>query len=210
MRSHSGSGWDIFAATLDDSDGSLTWYTFLGGNGDEGYYANCGIDAGGGNIYVTSSGVSRWTEDAVNEYSGGREDAFVAKLDADDGSLMWHTFMGSGDSDYGYDYGEDIAVDGDGNAFITGWSYESWGSDPVRDFGGGVLTRSSPDSIRLAVSHGTHSWAGPTATPATALRSTPPAMCMSPATAGPTGAPRSRTIRVERMCSLRSSTPTAS
>ncbi len=139
VRSHSGSGYDIFVATLDTDDGSLSWYTFLGGDGEESSQWNCGIAADGDSIYVTSSGVSRWTEDAVNEYSGGKDDAFVARLDADDGSLTWHTFMGSGDSDYGYDYGEDVAVDDDGNAFITGYSYESWGNDPVRDFGGGVF-----------------------------------------------------------------------
>ena len=48
-------------------------------------------------------------------YHGGG-DAFVAKVSGIDGSLAWATYLGGS----GYDSGRAIAVDGAGNALVTG------------------------------------------------------------------------------------------
>ncbi len=48
-------------------------------------------------------------------------DAFVAKWNKN-GKLLWYTFLGGPM----WDYGEDIALDKDGNVFVTGDSYSSW------------------------------------------------------------------------------------
>ncbi|MDO9264806.1 MAG: SBBP repeat-containing protein [Desulfosalsimonadaceae bacterium] len=50
---------------------------------------------------------------------------------ADDPVLDWHTFMGSG----GQDRGQAVAVDDNGNTYVTGYSYASWGS-PVNAYTG--------------------------------------------------------------------------
>jgi hypothetical protein len=119
------SGKDVFAAALSPA-GALTWHTFLGGSGDECEYGQCGIAVDAGGVVVVGDGVSDWGSGPVRTYSGGR-DAFVARLDADDGDLSRHTFLGGPDG-YCGDCGHDIALDGDGAVYITGKSDASWGA----------------------------------------------------------------------------------
>ncbi len=56
-------------------------------------------------------------------------DVFAAKL-AGSGTLLWNTFLGS-DS---YDFGQGIAVDGNGNVLVVGYSQGDWGGTPVLPF----------------------------------------------------------------------------
>ncbi len=106
---------DAFVAKL-DTDGNLVWSTFLGGASSDGGYA-IDLDAGG-NIYVGGGSQATWGM-PLSSYVGG---AFAAKLD-NDGALLWHTFLGSSESDtvLGLD------VDGSGNVHVTGWSLATWG-----------------------------------------------------------------------------------
>ena len=59
----------------------------------------------------------------------------MAKLDGTLGSILWHTFLGSSSTDTG----QGIAVDTNGNAYVTGSSDAAWGVNPspVRPFSGG-------------------------------------------------------------------------
>ena len=107
-------------------DPALSWNTFLGGDSyDFGF--GIALDAGG-NVYLSGYSYATWGS-PVRLHSGG-EDAFVAKLDID-GNLNWNTFLG-GDS---YEHGLDIALDADGNIYVTGRSGATWGS-PIRPHGG--------------------------------------------------------------------------
>jgi glucose/arabinose dehydrogenase/photosystem II stability/assembly factor-like uncharacterized protein len=49
---------------------------------------------------------------------GGSSDAFLASLSADGSSVLYSTFLGGG----GDDYGNGVAVDTQGNAYVTGWT----------------------------------------------------------------------------------------
>ena len=49
---------------------------------------------------------------------GGNPDAFVAKLNPTGAALVYSTYLGGSD----YDYGNGIAIDSSGNAYITGWT----------------------------------------------------------------------------------------
>ena len=74
-----------------------------------------------GNAYITGG---TWSSDFPTQNPlqpdyGGSSDAFVAKLNASGSSLIYSTYLGGGN----YDYGRGIAVDSSGNAYITGFTY---------------------------------------------------------------------------------------
>jgi hypothetical protein len=118
---------DAFAAKL-GSDGSLIWNTFLGGSGfDRG--TGIAVD-GSGNIYVAGYSDAAWGS-PVSEYTAGF-DLFAAKLGSD-GSLIWNTFLGGSDTDFG----TGIAVDGSDNVFVTGSSAGTWGAPVSAHAAGG-------------------------------------------------------------------------
>src|SRR5262249_56476891 len=76
---------------------------------------------GAGNAYVTGSTTSAETPFPVTvgpdlTYNGGSADAFVAKVKADGTTLVYADYIGGS----GTDEGNGIAVDGAGNAYVTG------------------------------------------------------------------------------------------
>ena len=123
--------WDVFVAKLNGS-GALQWNTFLGtSDGDWG----SGIDAdASGNTYVSGSSRATWGT-PVRPFGGGpTNDAFAAKLDVN-GALQWNTFLGGPGTSSG-DSGNGIALDANGNTYVTGISPSTWGS-PARPYTGG-------------------------------------------------------------------------
>ena len=106
------------------------WMTFLGSAaGEEGH--DTAVD-GCGNVYVVGDSYAEWgvgegtvSENPVRAFTSNG-DAYVAKVNRH-GELQWNTFLGGS----GYDHGFGIAVDNDGNVYVTGWSDGSWGT-PVR------------------------------------------------------------------------------
>lgn len=103
---------NAFVAKLDTTGSTLLYST---------YFANSmgsaiAVDRAG-NAYVTGwAGTGFPTANALQPKTGGDKDAFVAKLNASGSTLVYSTFLGgSGD-----DRGAGIAVDGSGNANITG------------------------------------------------------------------------------------------
>ncbi|MBI5585457.1 MAG: SBBP repeat-containing protein [Deltaproteobacteria bacterium] len=133
VRPHS-VGTDAFLSKL-DAGGVLVWNTFLGSGSQ---YSGRGIAVDGSEeyCYVIGDGHGGWTEDPVHPYSYNG-DVFVAKLAALGGDLQWHTFLGSGDEVDGYDYGTALALDGNGEILVTGYSLADWG-DPIRPFTSGT------------------------------------------------------------------------
>ncbi len=122
VRAYS-SSYDGFAAKL-DSSGTLTWNTFLGGNGTD-YIYGIAVDTSG-NVYLVGRSSATWGS-PVRAYTSGT-DGFAAKLDTD-GTLAWNTFLGGSGSDLMYG----IAVDSSGNVYVGGYSDATWGS-PVRAY----------------------------------------------------------------------------
>ena len=110
---------DAFVAKVNGSDGSLAWATYLGGSNNESETVWYGVAVdGAGNAYVSSTTSSLDFYGANNKFHGGTSDAFVAKVNGDNGSLAWATYLGGG----AIDNGSGIAVDGSGNAFVTGYT----------------------------------------------------------------------------------------
>ncbi len=105
-----------------DDPGDLIYSTFLGGSSrDEGYAI--AVD-GEGRAYVTGytrSSDFPTTPGAFDPTYNGDNDAFVAKLNAAGSALEYATFLGGSSNDYGYA----IAVDGEGRAYVTGYTLSS-------------------------------------------------------------------------------------
>ena len=110
------------------SAGALQWMEFFGAAGND-YGTDLALD-GDGNLLVVGYSADTWGSPLI-EHGGGPLDAYVMKMTAS-GDVVWNTFLGGA----GEDSGESIAIDDDGNIFVTGWSDGAWGSDPVTDYAG--------------------------------------------------------------------------
>jgi hypothetical protein len=101
-------------------DPTLIYSTYLGGSGDEEGYG-IAVD-GSGNAYITGY-TSSTNFPTQNPYQTHQTytDAFVTKLSLSGNSLIYSTYLGGNDSDFGYA----IAVDGSGNAYMTGFTWST-------------------------------------------------------------------------------------
>ena len=110
---------DAFVTKINAAGSAKVYSTYLGGSGDE-LGAGIAVD-GAGNAYVT--GFTQSTNfptanplQASNGGGGGSGDAFVTKINAAGSALVYSTYLGGS----GVDLGNGIAVDGSGNAYVTG------------------------------------------------------------------------------------------
>lgn len=137
---HYAGEYDCFVTKLDTTasgDACLKYSTFLGGY----EFDRCSAIAFDHNGYVYIAG---WTESAdfplrnkIHSHAG-RNDVFVAKIDpsvSGSGGLLYSTFLGGSDSDFG----RDIAVDANQCVYVTGdtnsldfpllYSYQHYGGN---------------------------------------------------------------------------------
>ena len=148
---------DIFMAKYTTA-GALTWAKSMGGTSlEEGLSLDIGS---GGAVYLT--GYFRGTVDfdpsagTLNLTSGGGyEDIFLGKYDSS-GNLSWAFGMGYND---GWDRGNSVAVDGSGNAYLTGYFTNTVDFDP--SVGGTANLTAAYVDIFLAKynSSGAYQWA---------------------------------------------------
>src|SRR4051794_16687720 len=118
--SHNGSR-DAFVAKI-NANGTLAWSSYLGGTGSD-RAGGIAFDAAG-NAWMTGSTESEgWTvggfDTTLNNDIGG-SDAFIAKINAN-GTLAWSSYLGGASDEFGLG----IAVDGAGNAWVTGETYSA-------------------------------------------------------------------------------------
>jgi len=102
-------------------DPVLAWSTYLGGGGSDGANA-IAVDAAG-NVYVTGAtqSINFPIANALQAVNAGGVDAFVTKLNAAGSALVYSTYLGGSF----LDSGNDIAVDGSGNAYVAGDTYST-------------------------------------------------------------------------------------
>jgi hypothetical protein len=108
----------VFVTKLGPGGNTLIYSTYLGGSrGNYGF--GIAVD-GSGNAYVIGDTTST-NFPMQNPYQStlaGNYDIFVAKLSTAGNTLVYSTYLGGSVEDHG----DSIAVDGNGNAYITGYT----------------------------------------------------------------------------------------
>ena len=136
--------WDIFVAKM-DANGNWLWATKAGGSNYDYGFAIATDD--NGNSYVTGRFANTATFGSYTLTSSGSDDIFVAKMDAT-GNWLWATKASGSESDGGYG----IAIDDNGNSYVTGMF------EGVVTFGSYSLTSSGSDDIFVAKMDATGNW----------------------------------------------------
>ncbi len=124
---------DIYVAKLDPA-GNLIWGSKLGGPNTD--YAHAIATDRWGNVYTTGRfrdsldfdpgpGTHFLKAPKRTPTASPTDNAFVSKLDAS-GNFVWAVSIGSTSGDTG----EDIAVDADGNVYVTGYFVDTVDFDP--------------------------------------------------------------------------------
>jgi hypothetical protein len=124
-----GGSMDAFVAKLNPSGTALVYCGYIGGSGND-YGYGIAVDLSG-NAYVTGYTSSKEYTFPVSVgpklIHRGLYDVFVAKVNARGTALDYCGYIGG----IGNDYGRSIAVDGTGNAYITGYTSSKESSFPV-------------------------------------------------------------------------------
>ncbi len=111
---------NAFVAKLNSTGSALLFSTYFGGSGNDGASA-ISVDSFG-NVYIAGTTDSPdfplknpLQPSLYGGSNSGFNDAFVAKLDPTGTNLLYSTYLGGSD-----DRAQDLAVDTNGNAYITG------------------------------------------------------------------------------------------
>ena len=92
------------------------WSRYIGDAGADTVY-DMEVDAAGNTWLVGGTTSSEWAFGGYDTSYGGEGDGFVAKLDPQ-GEVEWVGYLGGSDQDYA----QGVALDTDGNVWITGWT----------------------------------------------------------------------------------------
>ncbi|MCC7176733.1 MAG: SBBP repeat-containing protein [Bryobacterales bacterium] len=125
-RSAFGGLRDAFVAKLNASGSGLVWSTYLGGSSEDAATA-IALD-GVGNVYVTGGTTSANfpTCQPLQASNAGGQDAFVTKLASTGSALLFSTYLGGGGGTLAAgETGTGIAVDPEGNVYVTGYTSSS-------------------------------------------------------------------------------------
>jgi hypothetical protein len=115
-------GGDVFVAKLNTTGTGLEYSTYLGGTSGDGG-SSIAVDAAG-SAYVTGGTTSidfPTTPGAFDTTMDGEGDGFVVKLNAIGTGLEYGTYLGG----TGPEWGNGIALDAVGNAYLTGYTWST-------------------------------------------------------------------------------------
>ncbi|MEZ2318961.1 MAG: S8 family serine peptidase [Microcoleus sp.] len=113
---NAGGANDAFVSKLSAAGNSLIYSTYLGGSGDD-KGDRITVDSAG-NAYVTGNTTSTNfpTKNAIQNISGGGQDAFITSINSSGSALVDSTYLGGS----GNDFGSGIAVDTSGAVYVAG------------------------------------------------------------------------------------------
>ena len=114
---------DCFIAEINPAGNQLLYSTYLGGSQSD---AATALAESSGAVYITGYTASSdfpvkapagaGTPEPFQQTYGGNTDAFVAEIAANGSALVYSSYLGGS----GADFGQGIAVDSSGNAYVTG------------------------------------------------------------------------------------------
>ena len=117
---NSGNG-DAFVVKLNTTGNALVYSTYLGGSGQD---TATGLAVAAGDAYIvgtTTSANFPITANAFQPTYGGNSDAFITHLNSAGSQLVYSSYLGGRDADFG----QAVAVDSSGNAYLTGATQSS-------------------------------------------------------------------------------------
>lgn len=115
-----GGGYDGFVAKLSPNGASLLYSTYLGGT-DNDSTAGLAVDAAGNAVVLLAAySTDIATVNAAQPTSGGNADGYLTKL-TPAGARTYATYLGGS----GVDFAHHVAIDGAGNAYVTGQTYST-------------------------------------------------------------------------------------
>lgn len=140
---------DIFAVKL-DTTGNVAWAKNFGGSSNDSAFG-ISVDRNGG-VYLTGDFQQTVNFGTATLTSNGGSDVFALKLNSNDGNTIWAKSFGGA----GFDSGQGIATDSNGNAYLTGFFANSNVA-----FGNVNLTSQSIDvlAVKLNSNDGSVAWA---------------------------------------------------
>jgi hypothetical protein len=118
---------DVFVAKINAAGSALVYSTYLGGSGEDGNHdSNVAVDSDG-NAYVAGN-TSSTDFPVVNAFQpvfgGYAHDVFIAKLDPQGSALLYSSYLGGSTIVGGLgDFAYGLALDGNGNAYVTGHTF---------------------------------------------------------------------------------------
>ncbi len=131
---------DAYVARL-NSNGSLNYATFLGGDDFDSVYGLAVDDAG--QVHVAGGSWSSdfpTTSNALNTTNQGERDAFISILNASGNTLLYSTYVGGSSQEQA----EAVAVDALGRVHIAGWTRSADLGVPVVAPADGARALASP------------------------------------------------------------------
>ncbi len=116
-----GGNGDAFLTELSPSGSSLVYSTYLGGSGAD--YGKAMVLDGAGDVFLTGSTTSKDfpTVNPLQLGNDGASDVFVAEVNPTGSALLYSTYLGGSNADYG----TAIALDGSGDVYVSGYTYST-------------------------------------------------------------------------------------
>jgi Beta-propeller repeat len=148
QMSNGGNGFDAFVTKINAAGSAYVYSTYLGGSGDD-FGQGIAADSAG-NAYATGFTYSTNfpTTNPLQPNFGGFTDVFVTKINAAGSARVYSTYLGGS----GPDVGQGIAVDGAGNAYVTGYtiSIDFPKVNPLQTAHGGIANDAFVTKINAA------------------------------------------------------------
>src|SRR5262249_21269927 len=118
LQPATGGGSDVFVTKLNSAGSALDFSTYLGGAGaDTG--SGIAVAGDGAVVVVGATGSTNFPRAKPLQAALSRPDdvdGFVTRLEPNGAAITWSTYLGGAADDHAID----VALDSDGNAYVTG------------------------------------------------------------------------------------------